>query len=149
MPKTPCIGICSTTYGDLVCRGCKRFAHEITGWNGYAPEQRAAVWQRLRALQAGATRHFVDVHDPAVLARALDVNMDANDVDASALAAYDWLRRRAQVADSLVNMSEKAGLRLRGKIDGQRADAVLRLIDQEFYARALAHYERSFRTPAR
>ncbi|MEC9132488.1 MAG: DUF1289 domain-containing protein, partial [Pseudomonadota bacterium] len=21
---TPCVGICSTTYGDLVCRGCKR-----------------------------------------------------------------------------------------------------------------------------
>ncbi|HBZ99754.1 MAG TPA: DUF1289 domain-containing protein, partial [Pseudomonas sp.] len=22
--KTPCIGLCSTVYGDVVCRGCKR-----------------------------------------------------------------------------------------------------------------------------
>ncbi|MEM9624509.1 MAG: DUF1289 domain-containing protein, partial [Pseudomonadota bacterium] len=33
--RTPCVGICSTTYGDLVCRGCKRFAHEIVQWNAY------------------------------------------------------------------------------------------------------------------
>lgn len=149
MPRTPCIGICSTTYGDLVCRGCKRFAHEITGWNGYLPEQRAAVWQRLRALQAGATRHFVDVIDPVLLSRALGVRLEANDGDAPALGAYDWLRRRARVADSLKHMPEDAGLRLRGPVPGHRADAVLRLIDQEFYARALAHYERNFRTPAR
>ncbi len=28
-PRTPCVGMCSTTYGDLVCRGCRRFSHEI------------------------------------------------------------------------------------------------------------------------
>ncbi|KAA0952431.1 DUF1289 domain-containing protein, partial [Pseudomonas sp. ANT_H14] len=22
--KTPCVGLCSTVYGDLVCRGCNR-----------------------------------------------------------------------------------------------------------------------------
>ncbi|MCF8976542.1 DUF1289 domain-containing protein, partial [Pseudomonas edaphica] len=27
--KTPCVGLCSTVYGDLVCRGCKRFHHEV------------------------------------------------------------------------------------------------------------------------
>lgn len=149
MPRTPCIGICSTTYGDLVCRGCKRFAHEITGWNGYAAEQRAAVWRRLRELQAGATRHFIDVHDAALLEQSIGARMDATDADAPALCAYDWLRRRARVGDGLADMSERAGLRLRAPMDVHRADAVLRLIDQEFYARALAHYERNFRTPAR
>ncbi|MDC1160500.1 DUF1289 domain-containing protein, partial [Luminiphilus sp.] len=24
--RTPCIGVCSTGVGDVVCRGCKRFA---------------------------------------------------------------------------------------------------------------------------
>lgn len=33
--KTPCVGLCSTVYGDLVCRGCKRFHHEVIHWNGY------------------------------------------------------------------------------------------------------------------
>jgi hypothetical protein len=30
--KTPCVGLCSTVYGDLVCRGCKRFHHEVINW---------------------------------------------------------------------------------------------------------------------
>ena len=47
---TPCIGLCSTVYGDLVCRGCKRFSHEIIDWNRYDHQQKAAVWQRLEQL---------------------------------------------------------------------------------------------------
>ncbi|MCA4075779.1 DUF1289 domain-containing protein, partial [Pseudomonas kurunegalensis] len=30
--KTPCVGLCSTVYGDTVCRGCKRFHHEVINW---------------------------------------------------------------------------------------------------------------------
>ena len=36
--KTPCIGICSTTsLGDKICRGCKRFNFEVIRWNSYSP----------------------------------------------------------------------------------------------------------------
>lgn len=32
--KTPCRGVCtSTSQGDRVCRGCKRFDFEIIHWN--------------------------------------------------------------------------------------------------------------------
>lgn len=48
--KTPCIGLCSTVYGDKVCRGCKRFDFEIINWNTYNPEQQQAIWQRLEQL---------------------------------------------------------------------------------------------------
>lgn len=44
---TPCAGRCSTTFGDHVCRGCRRFSHEIIRWNGYSIEQQAHIWQRL------------------------------------------------------------------------------------------------------
>ncbi|RZF52207.1 DUF1289 domain-containing protein [Acinetobacter halotolerans] len=46
---TPCAGRCSTVFGDLVCRGCRRFNHEVIQWNTYSPEQRLAVWRRLDA----------------------------------------------------------------------------------------------------
>lgn len=46
---TPCAGRCSTVFGDSVCRGCRRFNHEVIRWNGYTPEQQTAVWQRLDA----------------------------------------------------------------------------------------------------
>ena len=46
---TPCAGRCSTVFGDLVCRGCRRFNHEVIQWNTYTAEQRLAVWKRLDA----------------------------------------------------------------------------------------------------
>ena len=44
---TPCAGRCSTVFGDSVCRGCRRFNHEVIQWNTYTPEQHTAVWKRL------------------------------------------------------------------------------------------------------
>lgn len=44
---TPCAGRCSTVFGDHVCRGCRRFNHEVIRWNNYTPEQQQAVWKRL------------------------------------------------------------------------------------------------------
>ena len=44
---SPCIGLCSTMYGDPVCRGCKRFSYEVAGWNGFNEEQRKLIDKRL------------------------------------------------------------------------------------------------------
>lgn len=46
---TPCAGRCSTVFGDSVCRGCRRFNHEIIQWNKYSLEQKTAIWKRLDA----------------------------------------------------------------------------------------------------
>lgn len=46
-PLTPCAGRCSTVFGDVVCRGCRRFNHEVIAWNRYDAYQQQAVWQRL------------------------------------------------------------------------------------------------------
>ena len=46
---TPCAGRCSTVFGDSVCRGCRRFNHEVIQWNTYDSAQRLAVWKRLDA----------------------------------------------------------------------------------------------------
>jgi len=48
--KTPCIGVCSTGIGDTVCRGCKRFSHEVIAWNAYSQDERGAVLQRIDVL---------------------------------------------------------------------------------------------------
>ncbi|MDO4222587.1 MAG: DUF1289 domain-containing protein [Acinetobacter sp.] len=44
---TPCAGRCSTVFGDYVCRGCRRFNHEVIDWNTYSTEQQISIWQRL------------------------------------------------------------------------------------------------------
>ncbi|RKG32847.1 DUF1289 domain-containing protein [Acinetobacter tianfuensis] len=46
---TPCAGRCSTVFGDSVCRGCRRFNHEVINWNTYTAAQHSAVWRRLDA----------------------------------------------------------------------------------------------------
>ncbi|TXJ06633.1 MAG: DUF1289 domain-containing protein [Acinetobacter sp.] len=44
---TPCAGRCSTVFGDSVCRGCRRFNHEVIHWNRYTDAEKAAIWRRL------------------------------------------------------------------------------------------------------
>ena len=69
--RTPCVGICSTTYGDLVCRGCKRFAHEIVQWNGYDELQQDAVRDRLQRVRDEVLSLLLVCHDEALLQNAL------------------------------------------------------------------------------
>ena len=61
--KTPCIGVCSTGIGDRVCRGCKRFAHEVIHWNSYSDEQKQLIEQRLSDFLSQCTRNKLQVVD--------------------------------------------------------------------------------------
>ncbi|MCF5354547.1 DUF1289 domain-containing protein, partial [Pseudomonas syringae] len=61
--KTPCVGLCSTVYGDLVCRGCKRFHHEVIHWNGYNEDEKRAVWLRLEQLLVQVMTAKLEVFD--------------------------------------------------------------------------------------
>ena len=55
--STPCLGICSTTFGDEVCKGCKRFAHEIVNWTKYSEEEREIVNNRLEEFKIKILKH--------------------------------------------------------------------------------------------
>ena len=34
-----------------MCRGCRRFSHEIVGWNGYTEEQKITILERLKQIK--------------------------------------------------------------------------------------------------
>jgi predicted Fe-S protein YdhL (DUF1289 family) len=137
--RTPCVGICSTTYGDLVCRGCKRFAHEIASWNAYSPDQQSRVWRRLVELRDAATAEHVDVCDPRRL--SLAVAPLRLPPDSTALTqAYLLLRRKSRT----LAMLGEVGLRA-VHADGVDATTLRDRIDAEFLRRSIAVYERSFR----
>ena len=61
--STPCLGICSTTFGDEVCKGCKRFAHEIVGWTKYSQGEREIVNDRLEKFKIQILQHRFTVTD--------------------------------------------------------------------------------------
>ena len=69
---TPCLGICSTTYGDDVCKGCKRFVHEIISWPKYSQDERAFVNDRLEKFKVLILQDRFKVFDSALLANRLD-----------------------------------------------------------------------------
>lgn len=137
--RTPCVGVCSTTYGDLVCRGCKRFAHEIVAWNGYAEQQREAVWLRLRALLAQSVRAHLRVVDENKLRDAARAAGIEADLPWEALA-FQTVRQHpaALVALGLAAASDAT----------LETAAVARVVDREFYLRSQAYYEASFKTLA-
>ena len=138
--RTPCVGVCSTTYGDLVCRGCKRFSHEIVGWNGYDLDQQERVRLRLIKLHHESVRACVRVYDQIRWRLTLESMIDAEPNEFAPLALA--------VLKNVVRKPSEAGLEPLGLPRDVLSSDVLRSIDREFYIRSTAYYERSFKTLA-
>ncbi|MFQ3789660.1 DUF1289 domain-containing protein [Halomonas sp. A29] len=64
---SPCVGLCSTTLGDPVCRGCQRTDDEIVGWMALTATQRDRRIAELDALRERVAGRFLHVADEACL----------------------------------------------------------------------------------
>ena len=152
--RTPCVGICSTTYGDLVCRGCKRFAHEIVQWNGYDDLQQEAVRERLQRVRNEVLSLLLVCHDEALLQNALsDAGLQDLDLMEAQYQLLRFMVRREQPLASVGLALAAEAPALATPLPAQ-ADKVLdtlylmQLLDSETFQRAKAHYERNFKVPA-
>ena len=152
--RTPCVGICSTTYGDLVCRGCKRFAHEIVQWNGYDDVQQDAVRARLTLVRDEVLGTLLDCIDEPKLQAAL-AESGLSELPRCE-GQYQLMRFMVRREQSL----EMAGLALTPEATDMSAGPsnqpfselntlhAMQILDAETYQRAKAHYERNFKVPA-
>ena len=152
--RTPCVGICSTTYGDLVCRGCKRFAHEIVQWNGYDDVQQDAVRERLQRVRDEVLTLLLVCHDEARLQGAIaDAGLQDLDLMEAQYQLLRFMVRREQPLASVGLALAAEAPALATPLPAQ-ADKVLdtlylmQLLDSETFQRAKAHYERNFKVPA-
>ncbi len=64
---SPCVGLCSTTLGDPVCRGCQRTDTEIGEWMALSAAQRDRRIAQLDALRERVAERFLRVVDEARL----------------------------------------------------------------------------------
>jgi predicted Fe-S protein YdhL (DUF1289 family) len=64
LSASPCIGICSTTFGDDICLGCHRTYKEVVEWNRMTDEQKHAINQRLIKQSEQALKRDVGVPLP-------------------------------------------------------------------------------------
>lgn len=146
--RTPCVGVCSTTYGDLVCRGCKRFAHEIVAWNGYQDSQRDVVWRRLYELLAQSVNVYLTIADEGRLrnvAREARI-ADADTLPAEVLAFRTMGVRPLPLAALGLAANDLDAEGASAAVAGMTTRDAWRTIDREFYTRSRAHYEVSFKT---
>lgn len=137
--KTPCVGLCSTVYGDLVCRGCKRFHHEVIDWNRYSNEQKRAVCLRLETLLVQVMSAKLQVFDAGLLRRQLEQRKIRFVLHQSPYCwAYQLIARGARVIERL----DAYGLVLLPEFRDWPLPQLRDGIDREFFLLSEAHYER-------
>ena len=139
--KSPCIGICSTGVGDSVCRGCKRFVHEVVDWNGYSEVQRRTISLRLSMLAQQVTEHVIEIVDESVLREQLRYQHIRFDESAG---PYLWLIELLQVGASTIEDLTPFGCRVRDQYVGQSLVSLRDQIDADLFVLSDVHYQRYF-----
>ena len=140
--KTPCIGICSTVFGDEVCRGCKRFQHEIIQWNGYDDVAKRSVLNRLELLKVQIMESKIRITDESLLkAQLLEFKIKFEEDNNSLCWVFDLLR---SVSQSIVSSTD-FGFEL---IDNSVSNLseLKKVMEEELFKLSEAHYQRYFKT---
>lgn len=137
--KTPCIGVCSTGIGDRVCRGCKRFAHEVIHWNSYDNAQKLLIEQRLEDFLSRCVRNKLQVTDSDILRRELDSRRISYPQQRD---CYCWAYCLLQAAASQIPDPAAFGLMIEAQYRDLPLATVWQAIDDEFFILSDAWYER-------
>jgi len=138
--STPCLGICSTTYGDDVCRGCKRFIHEVINWNSYSNDEKEIVNSRLEGFKVTILSHRFKVTDAELLSSKLKEHaINFNDALDPITWIFDLLRASSQDLDL-----ELFGLELLPDHRTFSLSSIKDEINTELFELSQAHFDRYF-----
>jgi predicted Fe-S protein YdhL (DUF1289 family) len=142
--KTPCIGVCSTGIGDSVCRGCKRFSHEVIDWNSYTLAQKRAVDGRLSGFLSQCVSNKLRVLDRALLKWQLVVQqirfVEHHD-------EYCWVFSLLKAGAGQIADTREYGFEVDLRYREWALITLREQIDQEFYILSQAHYDRYIASP--
>ncbi len=138
--KTPCIGICSTTsVGDRVCRGCKRYAFEVVRWNGYDDAAKDAVLRRVEMLICQILQERVVIF--SVPALRAGVERERVPYDPS-LSPYCWLHNLLKKRCDRIGDLRRFGCSALPAFEGLDAAELGERVEEELLALCEAHYDR-------
>jgi predicted Fe-S protein YdhL (DUF1289 family) len=131
---TPCAGRCSTVFGDSVCRGCRRFNHEVINWNKYSLEEQRLIWQRLDSQLDQILLPLIAIDDE----QALDAFLKSQQVRLLESASkgrkiYHALRSCLRHPANI----SRTGLAL----DAEQVNPAWMLFEQRIYSLAVASFE--------
>lgn len=137
--KTPCIGVCSTGIGDDVCRGCKRFSHEVIDWNAYSHEQRLVIAERLESFLSRVVRNHIEILDESMLVQQLERQRVRFKPEQN---PYCWVFELLRAGASQIRSPRDFGVQLKAPWQETPLTEVRDLIDREYYELSCAYYER-------
>ena len=139
--STPCIGICSTTFCDDVCKGCKRFSYEITNWGKFSTDERAVVNSRLEQFKITILEEKFIISDSNLFESKMnEFSINFN----SSLDPITWVfdLLRASSHENL-DLSE-FGIEILPKFSNLSLLELRDLINQEMLQLSEAHYYKFF-----
>ena len=140
--KTPCIGICSTGFGDEVCRGCKRFQHEIIEWNTYNDTEKGSVLNRLELLKVQIMQSKISVTDQDLLkSKLLDYKVKFDETNDSLCWVFDLLRSGSQS----IEKPSDFGFELKVSSVPNLSE-LKKVMEEELFQLSEAHYQRYSKT---
>lgn len=137
--KTPCVGICSTGIGDSVCRGCKRFAHEVIDWNAFSHEQRLLIAQRLEHFLTTIVQNMIRINDEKLLLAQIKHQQISFKPEQN---PYCWVFDLLRAGASQIQDVSHYGIALLPAWSNVPLTVIRDNIDRDFYALSCAHYER-------
>ena len=130
-----------------MCRGCKRFSHEIVDWNSYDDAQKETIWERLETFKKQVVGQIVRFKDQDRFQSAIEDQKIKEPEDYQAV--YLLLQRLVRHSKTLScagleNVSPDFEI-MEGEIDSL---LTLQQIDKEIVTRSRAFYERSYKVSA-
>jgi predicted Fe-S protein YdhL (DUF1289 family) len=146
LAKTPCIGICSTTsFGDPVCRGCKRYLFEVINWNAYGQFEKFAVLKRLEKLEVQILESKLQIVDEELLRegmRKLGLSFDES------LSPLCWVHNLLAKCHQQIPKLADVGLMAMPEFAELSVSAISKLVDEELLILSAAHNDRYNSYPA-
>jgi len=142
LTRTPCIGVCSTTsVGDSICRGCKRYAFEVIQWNGYKADEKESVLRRIEVLteQIMGDKFYIDSVD-TLKQRMQQHKLPFNE----ALSPFCWVNTLLQRAPLDRIQLKDFGISTKPAFAHLSVQELAGLIDSELLLLCGAHFERYY-----
>lgn len=137
--RTPCRGICSTGIGGTVCRGCKRFAHEVIAWNSYSAEQRDSVMRRLEQFMVRILSARCEITDEALLLQQVRDHKIRFDEEAD---PYCWLYDLLRAGAGQIGNPGAFGFQPRPEYRAMPLAELFEEAERALLSLSEAHYER-------
>ncbi len=145
-PRTPCIGICSTTsLGDSVCRGCRRYSFEVIKWNSYGPQEKKAVLKRIEKLVSQIFENKFHIQSEITLQSELkrfNVPFDPQ------LSPYCWLHNLFKKRKDRIQNLSAYGVSIHREFANVPLDHLIAEVDAELQLLSNAHLQRYYKIPS-